>query len=267
LGGRGRTGMNPRFRLIAQHELATFALAMQFLTRLPVPVGNAYTPERMAATPRYYPLVGALVGLLCAMVYMLTASKLTPVVGVLLAVAAGLLLTGAFHEDGLADTFDGLGSADRDKALAIMRDSRIGTYGALALISVLALKAAALTALAPNHIVTALIVAHGLSRLSAVLVIATSTYARDHGTGKPTAEGIDQTGLAMALGTGAVLLILMAVAFDFSAMVAVAVGTAAGHVAMRTLFERRLRGYTGDTLGAVQQISELGAYLGLLWWH
>jgi cobalamin 5'-phosphate synthase/cobalamin synthase len=166
-------------------ELALLATAAQFLTRIPLPAADHFTEQRLAAAPRYFPLVGALVGALCAGVYIAALAVFPASVAVLLALAAGLLITGAFHEDGLADTFDGLGGGDR--ALDVMRDSRIGTYGAVALLSVLALKCAALIALPPLAVFTALVVAHGLSRLSAVLVIVSSRYLRDEGTGKPTA--------------------------------------------------------------------------------
>ncbi|MEM9058022.1 MAG: adenosylcobinamide-GDP ribazoletransferase [Pseudomonadota bacterium] len=254
-------------RRLARNELAVFALAVQFLTRFPVPAGNAYTPARLAAAPRYYPLVGALVGAACSAVFFLAAGALTPPVAVLLAIATGLLLTGAFHEDGLADTFDGLGASERARALEVMRDSRIGTFGALALGIVLATKVAALLGLPPTHAVAALIVAHGVSRLSAVLVIATSRYVRDDGTGKPTADGIGVGGLAIAIVTGGLLLAGLALQLGAAAAFYAAGGALAGHVAMRALFERRLGGYTGDTLGAVQQFTELGVYLGLLLWQ
>lgn len=252
---------------LAINELAVFALAVQFLTRIPVPVGAAYSPARLAAAPRYYPLVGALVGALCAVVYAFAHAALTPAVAVLLALAAGLLVTGAFHEDGLADTFDGMGGGDRERALEVMRDSRIGTYGALALGVVLATKAAALLGLPPDRAVMAFVLAHTLSRLSAVLVIASSRYVRDAGIGKPTADGIGAGGLVIALLTGGLLLVWLAFAGGTAAVLYTVAGALAGHLLMRALFERRLGGYTGDTLGAVQQLSELGVYLGLLLWQ
>jgi adenosylcobinamide-GDP ribazoletransferase len=253
-------------RLVA-NEVVVFALALQFLTRIPVPVGEAYTPERLAAAPRYFPLIGILVGSLCAAVYTVAQIVFPNTVSILLAIAAGLLLTGAFHEDGLADTSDGITTLDPEKALAVMRDSRIGTYGSLALGMVLALKTVALTGLESELVAMALAVAHGLSRLSAVLVIASSRYLRDHGTGKPTADGIGKEGLATAVLTGLGLLAWVAWSENAAAMLCVLVGLLAGHTAMRALFERRLGGYTGDTLGAVQQTSELGVYLGLLAWQ
>ncbi|MEM8769159.1 MAG: adenosylcobinamide-GDP ribazoletransferase [Pseudomonadota bacterium] len=251
----------------ALNELAIFALAVQFLTRIPVPIDAGYSPERLAATPRYYPLVGVLVGLACGLVYLLAVAGMTPLPALLLSIGTGLLLTGAFHEDGLADTFDGLGGLDREQSLSIMRDSRIGTYGALAMGLVLATKVAALLALAPSLVVLALVVAHAVSRLSAVLVIASSRYVREHGTGKPTANGIGAGGLTVALLSGALMLTPLAVYNGTAAAFYALAGALLGHLFMRALFERRLGGYTGDTLGAVQQLSELGVYLGLLLWQ
>ena len=248
-------------------EGASFLLALQFLTRLPVGFGRFYSSERMAAAVRYYPLVGLLVGGLSAGVFFLSHLMFPDWIAVLLAIAAGLLLTGAFHEDGLADTFDGVGGGlTRERALEIMKDSRLGTYGTLAIVIALALKAGALIALAPELIIAAFIAGHGLSRLSSVLTIATSRYVRDEGMGKPVAGGVSPASLAVALMTGGVIIMVWCL---FQAPVALAwagTGLVAGHLLMRLFFEPKLGGYTGDTLGAVQQASEIGFYLGLVAW-
>ena len=249
------------------NELRTFALAVQFLTRLPVPAANAYSPERLAAAVRYYPLVGALIGGLCAAVFWLAHLWLPQTVSVLVAVATGLAATGAFHEDGLADTFDGLGATgDRDRALEIMRDSRLGAFGAVALAVALGLKVAALTNLAPTAVVAALVAGHGLSRLSSVVALETGTYVREAGVATPVTARMGPAGwfavliAGIALAAGLVwMLSPLATALAFG-------GLAAGHVPMRLWYERRLGGYTGDTLGAVQQCSEIGLYLGLCAW-
>ena len=249
------------------NELRTFALAVQFLTRLPVPAANAYSPERLAAAVRYYPLVGALIGGLCAAVFWLAHLWLPQTVSVLVAVATGLAATGAFHEDGLADTFDGLGATgDRNRALEIMRDSRLGTFGAVALAVALGLKVAALTNLAPTAVVAALVAGHGLSRLSSVVALETGTYVREAGAATPVTARMGPAGwfavllAGIALAAGLVwMLSPLATALAFG-------GLAAGHVLMRLWYERRLGGYTGDTLGAVQQSSEIGLYLGLCAW-
>ncbi|MEM7781646.1 MAG: adenosylcobinamide-GDP ribazoletransferase [Pseudomonadota bacterium] len=248
-------------------ETASFLLAVQFLTRLPVRSARLYSPERMAASVRYYPLVGLMVGSVSAGVYFLAHMVLPSVVAVLLAIAAGLLVTGAFHEDGLADTFDGIGGGlTQARALEIMKDSRLGTYGTLALVIALALKATTLSLLAATTVPLALIAGHGLSRLSSVLVIATSTYVRGEGTGKPVAGGITKVGLLIAVLTGGAVVAAWLVWQTPIALAGALGGLFVGHVSMRLFFERKLGGYTGDTLGAVQQASEIGFYLGLLIW-
>ncbi|MEM9055816.1 MAG: adenosylcobinamide-GDP ribazoletransferase, partial [Pseudomonadota bacterium] len=190
-------------------EWATFLLAVQFLTRLPLKLEGLYTPERMAASVRYYPMVGILIGSVCAVIFVLSDMIFPTAIAILLSMMAGLLLTGAFHEDGLADTFDGVGGGlTREKALQIMKDSRLGTYGTLALVIALALKAGALMALPTTLIAAALIAAHGLSRLSSVVVIATSRYVRDEGTGKPVAKGLSPISISIAIFTGLAVIAL-----------------------------------------------------------
>lgn len=246
-------------------EAAAFVLALQFLTRLPTGADRLYTPRRMAASVRYFPLVGALVGAIIAAGFLAADALLPTPLAVLLAVALGLLVTGALHEDGLADSFDGLGGGwTREATLEIMRDSRLGTYGAAALLLALALKTGALIAAPAALIPMALVLGQGLSRLSSVLAIATSAYVRDHGTGKPVAAGVSAGGLAVAIGVGAALLGLGALFLSAAQLAAGLAGLALGHGLMRLAYERRLGGYTGDTLGAVQQTSEIGFYLGLL---
>lgn len=250
-----------------KQQWAIFLLAVQFLTRLPVPASAGFTPERLTAATRFYPLVGALIGGGAALAYALSASLFPPMVAVLLSIVASLALTGAFHEDGLADMFDGVGGGlTRERALEIMKDSRIGTYGAAALILALALKAATLAAMPALAVVLALVAGHALSRFSAVLVIATSAYVRDHGTAKPVAEGVSPESLLIATTTALALVLALAIGLGIMAALLGLAGLAAGNWAMRRVFERKLGGYTGDCLGAVQQGSELGFYLGVLAW-
>jgi len=247
---------------------AEFQLALQFLTRLPVP-DPGYSDTRMARSPRWYPLAGALIGLIVAVVYALAARVFPVPVAVLVSTGFGLMLTGALHEDGFADCCDGLGGgATRERAMEIMRDSRLGSYGALGLGMMLALKALALIALAPEGAVYwGLVAAHAASRASAVVVMATSTYQRPSGAGTPVSGGIDRAGLGFALACGAAAVLpLWVFAVPLMAVVCALAGLALGHLAMRRVYERRLGGHTGDCLGAVQQCSELGFYLGLLAW-
>jgi adenosylcobinamide-GDP ribazoletransferase len=248
-----------------RNEIAKLLLAIQFLTRIPVPGLFTYSETRMAGSTAYYPLVGILIGGLCSLVLWLSLLILPQTVSILLAMAAGLLMTGGFHEDGLADTFDGIGGGHtRETSLQIMKDSRLGTYGTLALVVALALKAAALMATPYSFLFMALPAAHGLSRLSSVVVIATSRYVRGEGTGKPVARGAGAGTVSVAGLTGLAIICAWAGWLPLLPLAGALAGLAAGHILMRAFFEAKLKGYTGDTLGAVQQASEIGFYLGLL---
>ena len=250
-----------------KNEAAVFLLAVQFLTRLPIFTTDLYTKERLAASVRYYPLVGVLVGALTAGIYWLAHLALPHALSIVLSVVGGLLITGGFHEDGLADTFDGVGGGQSgQQALEIMKDSRLGTYGVIALIMALSLKVVALSAFPATLAILALIAGHGLSRLSSVIVIATSHYAREEGTAKPVATGVSATGLFISLLTGLMILLAWMWLFSPGSLLYAICGLVIGHLAMRGFFERKLGGYTGDTLGAVQQASEIGFYLGLAAW-
>lgn len=285
-------------RRVARNELRAFALALQFLTRLPGPADDAFSPERLAASVRYYPLVGALIGGLCAAVFWPASLVLPAAVAVILAVAAGLAITGALHEDGLADTFDGIGiaagrrgspgtgesagkhagdtpggSADghpgepgrtrRDRLLEVMRDSRLGTFGAIALVIALALKVATLASLAPLAVCLAFVAGHGLSRLSCIVVMQTSAYVRTAGIATPLAGRLGFGSWLVVLLTGLLVVAGLFRTIGPLATILALAGLIAGHMLMRLCFERKLGGYTGDTLGAVQQASEIGLYLGV----
>ena len=247
-----------------RNEAIIFLLAVQFLTRLPLSHDLPYSAERFAASVRYYPLVGALIGGLAASVFWVSFLVFPFVLSIVLSTVFTILLTGAFHEDGLADSFDGIGGGlTRERALEIMKDSLIGVYGASALISALALKVIALISLSPQIVIAALMTGHCLSRLSSLLVIATSTYVRDHGTGKPVLGGISFGTLCFAVLTA--LMMLAGFAWIETPLLALFafIGCSIGHALIRALFEKKLGGYTGDTLGAVQQLSEIGFYLGV----
>ena len=249
----------------ARDEVAAVLLAWRFLTRVPIPRVPAWTPARMAAAPRWFPAVGAVIGAAGAFVLVAAASVLPMPVAVLLSTAATVALTGALHEDGLADTCDGMGAATRERALEIMRDSRLGTFGALGLGLTLATKVATLAAMPVGPAAAALLAGHAASRLSSLVVVATSTYARETGAGGFTAQGIGGGALAVAAATTVVAAAGLAwVALGLA--LAGAAGLAAGHLLARGLFERRIGGYTGDCLGATQQLSEVGLYLGVLAW-
>lgn len=253
------------------HELRLFLVALQFLTRLPVPARVGFDPQWLNDSARHFPAVGACVGLLAAGVLWAAANLFPMGVAVGLSMAATVCLTGAFHEDGLADTCDALGGAvSRERALEIMKDSRIGTYGAVGLLLVLGLKAAALAALPLAWALPALVLGHTVSRTAAVSLIRFLPYAGDvgHAKAKPLARRISALGLVVACGW-AVLVGAGVVVWSPQTWVVVLPMfglAAAGTWACARWFQCRLGGITGDTLGATQQLTELLMLLGWLAW-
>jgi adenosylcobinamide-GDP ribazoletransferase len=250
-----------------RQEWAAFVLALQFLTRLPVRTESLYTPEAVARSPRWYPAAGAVIGLAAGLVTLMLTGPLPQVVAVLGGIAAAMLLTGALHEDGLADTFDGLGgSGTRERALDIMRDSRIGSYGALALGITVSTRVACLNALPVWALVPALVGGHAASRAAVTVILSRQTYARTEGAGSGVAGQTDAAGAGFACLLAAAAVIPAAATAGFApvlggvAVLALAAAVTAGWAA------RRIGGYTGDTLGAVQQLAEVGFYIGLLAW-
>ena len=234
--------------------LAQLRLAAALLTRLPVGGSSAWAEGAIGRSAWAFPLIGAALGLATALVQTLAlGSGLPPVLAALLAIGALVALTGALHEDGLADTADALGTArERARALEIMRDSRIGTFGALALGLVTATRIAALAALASASLVPALVGAATLSRLSMVWLMAALPAARADGLGAAAGRpGRAGTLLATALGMAITSLAAGPIAAAAALVVAVALTALLGR-----WFRRRLGGHTGDTLGATQQLVE-----------
>ena len=248
-----------------REETAVLLLAVQLLTRWPVRVAGEYSPERFAAATRYYALTGALIGAFAGAVFWLAHLVFPASLAVILSTVATLLATGAMHEDGFADTCDGLGGgATRERALEIMRDSRLGTYGVAGLGLMLATKVLALSALPPETVPWLLIAAHSASRSSAVLAMATSDYVRGEGIAEPLAGSISRGSVALALATGAAVVCVLFVVAAPAVVLAGLAGLAVGHLVMRAAYERKLGGYTGDCLGGVQQTGEVGMYLAVL---
>ena len=248
----------------ARRELTVLAVAVRLLTRLPLRETESSTQVSPSTAVPYYPLVGILIGAVSGIVFCLAHLVFPVTLAVVLATAASLLVTGALHEDGFADACDGLGGGTtRKRALEIMRDSRLGTYGAIAVGLMLAAKVLALSA-APVEVIPWLLVsAHAASRASAALALATGSYVRDDGIASsladtPPARG----GVAFALLIGGCAIGLLLLEATLTAALAGLVGLALGHLLMRRAYERKLGGYTGDCLGGVQQSCELGLYLG-----
>lgn len=249
------------------HQLRLFFTALQFFTRLPVPrwVGNQ--PAWLQQSSRYFPLVGVVVAAICSTVYMGASWLLPSHIALLLAIAAGIYLTGAFHEDGFADMCDGFGGGlTRERVLEIMKDSRVGAYGAIGIVCLLAIRGAALLAVPPGAVVATLFLAHPLSRLAAVSLIWTMDYARDEGKSKPMAQSMSTVEFMIAAICALVPAVICGALglLDWSALVLAVLAAAASACFLGHKCQRRLQGYTGDCLGAVQQVAEVAVYLAIV---
>ena len=235
--------------------LRDLRVAACFLTRLPVRWPPDAPADALARSMRLFPLAGAGIGLAAGLAWALALCLGAPaLVAALLALAAQALLTGALHEDGLADVADGFGAGrDRERTLEIMRDSRIGSYGTLALVLSVGLRAAALAAtLSPWAGIAALAAAGAVSRATAPALLAWLPPARPDGlgagAGRPPAEAVF-TALGLALCFALLLLGL------WHGLAALALATLAAW-ALAGLARRRIGGQTGDVLGAAQQLAE-----------
>ena len=255
-------------------QVKLFLLALQFYTRIPVTGRLAhwanYEPQRLARATRYFPLVGLLVGVLMTLCYMMLAFVLPHSVAVLVAVIAGVLITGAFHEDGWADFCDGFGGGhDREHTLAIMTDSRIGAFGAIGLVLLFALKIEILAHLDSNWTPIALLTVHPFSRACAVFVMMIMPYARseDESKAKPIAQNLRKRDGLIAILIG--LAPAFAAAWWLDSIEGFALALLPALIATVWMCRkcwRRLHGYTGDCLGATQQVAETMFLLGLLAW-
>jgi len=243
-----------------KQELRLFFTALMFFTRIPCARWAGSSEDDLNRASRYFPWVGVIVGLAAASVYLAAKLVFPQEVAVLASMAATLWLTGAFHEDGLADAADGLGGGwEKEQVLTIMQDSRLGSYGALAMVMALLTKFQALSHLTPAMMPAILVAGHALSRFCAVLVISTQQYVRASGKAKPLATRLSKGGLTVAAVGGLVPLALLSPNLLWALVPVVLIW-----LWFSRMLQRRLGGYTGDCLGAMQQLCELAFYLGVL---
>jgi len=258
-------------------EARIFLTAIMFLTRIPVPAFAGYSADYLRQAPRYFPVIGWLVGAISAAFLLLFSRFVSVDAGVLAAILSGVFVTGALHEDGFADVCDGFGGGiTKEKILTILKDSRIGVYGAIGLIGILGSKfvllkelpglaaAPGLIAVPGSIAMSGLIAAHSLSRLMAVLVMQTTGYAGDPLVSK-------SAGVAGRLPGGALIFAVLTGVAPFALLPGhfwlVIVPVVVTTYGLRSYFRRRIGGYTGDCLGAIQQVTEIVTYLGfvLVW--
>lgn len=238
------------------------AQALALLTRIRVP-GGATAP---GGGTGWFPVVGALIGLVIAGIYALLYGWAPSLLGAVVAVSAGVWLTGALHEDGLADTLDALGSgAVGSDALEIMRDSRLGTYGTLGLTVSVLWRVTAVASLPPVAAVAGLVTAHSLARVGAVALMATMTPARSDGLGTSWTSGLSNRDVSVA-AVGGLIVGSIALGWWVTPLFAL---TGLVVLGVRWVSRRRIGGVTGDVLGACEQLSEMLTlgFVAALAWH
>ena len=235
-----------------------FFVAIQFLTRLPVPRALNSSETDIGKASAFFPLIGVIVGGGAALVFVGLQRILPLPASVFCAIGFATLITNGFHEDGLADSFDGFGGGwTKDRVLEIMRDSRIGTYGTLALIFVILGKLTFLSLLPPGQIWRWLIVAHTASRWTILPLCACLPYARAEGQGKLVAK---QVGI-LEITIGTFTLLLVFILLPWQAALAALLVTTLVTLLSGLYFRARLQSITGDCLGAANQLTEVGLYL------
>jgi len=246
-----------------RRELGYFFGAVRFFTRLPVPAWVGHSSEALNRSARYFPAVGLLIGGIGALVYVVATYLWPQPVAVLLAMVATIHATGAFHEDGLADMVDGLGGGwEKVRILEIMKDSRVGSYGVVAMVLVLLGKFTLLNSLDGALVPYALLAGHAVSRFCSTALLATMDYVREDllAKAKPLATRISGGEMLVALLFAGVSLAWLPTERALAGCVLAALAT----LWLAAKFRRWLGGYTGDCLGATQQVSEIAFYLGLL---
>ena len=241
--------------------MLNFLGALGFLTRIRVPDRALARP--LNSTAQFFPAVGIVVGSMVAGVFQLASFVLPTLPSVILSTAAGALVTGGFHEDGLSDSADGLGGGwTKEDVLRIMQDSRVGSFGALTLVLVLTLKVSTLAEIPKAWIPFSLIAGHAISRFVATTFTYTHEYVRFEGKNKPLADGISTSQLLIAAGFALVPLFI----FPWQVWVIAIPSIFALRMYVGYRIRIRIGGYTGDLLGMSQQLTEVMFYLAVCSW-
>jgi adenosylcobinamide-GDP ribazoletransferase len=261
-----------------KHEINIFFVALMFYSRLPCPKWLIHKPEYLNEATRYFPVVGWIVGGLSSVVLIALMLILPVSVALLGFMLMNILLTGAFHEDGFADVCDGFGGGwTAPKILEIMKDSRLGTYGTVGILFMLAFKFELLRNLLNFfntdfwllEIVIFLISAHSVSRLLAATTLYTHSYVRENedAKAKPLAKKISLQNLLITIFLGILpvfFFVIIDLKFFLMLFFVVVPLLYLIKILMSAYFKKWIGGYTGDCLGAIQQVTEIGFYLGAL---
>lgn len=244
-------------------QIHIFFTALMFFTRIPCPKWISHSPEILNKSTRYFSLVGLLVGTISAFFYLVAAQLFTTEIALVISMIASAWTTGAFHEDGFADVCDGFGGGwSKDKILLIMKDSRLGTYGTIGLIFILAMKFLALNEIPSEYIMLAIISGHSISRFTATTLIFSHPYVRDteDSKSKPVANKMSLNTLMVNAFFGLLPLIL----FQNHKIFFVLIPLGITKWWLSRFFKKWIGGQTGDCAGALQQLSEVVYYLSLV---
>ena len=249
-----------------KREWQLFLTAIMFYTRIPVPKTIVYSDDKLNKSTKYFPFIGWIVGGFAALVFYLCQFVLPLSISVVFSMISSILLTGAFHEDGFADSCDAFGGGwTKEKILEIMKDSRIGTYGSVGLILILAIKYFSLTNISVEQIPFVLFAGHALSRYTATGLIFFSTYSRDDAKSKskPIGKALSSKDYFISLIFGSTPLFLIALLYSFW-YILIILTCIPTIFFLKRYFEKWIDGYTGDALGATQQASEVIFYLSFI---
>ncbi|MEC3908380.1 adenosylcobinamide-GDP ribazoletransferase [Tamlana sp. 2201CG12-4] len=244
-------------------ELQIFLTAIMFFTRIPCPKWVNHDAEYLTKSSKYFSLVGILVGSIGAIVFYGASFIFSTEISIALSMVATIYITGAFHEDGFADVCDGLGGGwTKEKILLIMKDSRLGTYGATGLFLILSIKFLALREVPDYYIPLILISGHSLSRFIATTLIYTHPYVRDtnDSKAKPAAKNMTLSMLMVSMLFGLAPLFLFKSVFIFIVLIPCYLSK----MYLAVKFKKWLGGQTGDCAGAVQQLTEVVFYLSVI---
>lgn len=252
-------------------EIRVFFTAIMFYTRIPCPRWVDHSEDYITRSVRYFPLIGWVVGTIAASGYLLGAWLVSPLFGIVFSFIVSVLVTGAFHEDGFADVCDGFGGGwTKKQILEIMKDSRVGTYGVVGLVLIYLFKTSLLLALADlvNGWVLAMVFvgAHAASRFMATTFVFTHNYVSesDSSKSKPVAKQSGYANLVMAAFFGLLPVLLLSYMLDNYLFMAVLPLLYLVKMALGNYFTKWIGGYTGDCLGALQQVTEAAFYCFLL---
>jgi adenosylcobinamide-GDP ribazoletransferase len=256
-------------------QLHIFFKALMFYTRIPCPKNIDHNPDYLNKASRYFPLIGWIVGGISFLIYYLSAILFNDEIAVILSIIAGILTTGAFHEDGFADVCDGFGGGwTKEKILLIMKDSAIGAYGGIGVVLLFLLKFQAILSVVSKSEIFNLqsaicnlllfVSAHSVSRLSAISIVFTHQYSRDDASSKskPIAQNFTWKEVVGALFFG--LLPLVVLSFFQWQLLLVLIPVFIARFFLARYFQKWIDGYTGDCLGATQQVCEVIFYLSII---